>query len=58
MTTYEQLIEQGREEGKFEGKIEVILNGHNNGLDVATLSNITQLPKEEVVQILREHGKK
>lgn len=70
MTTYEQLIEQGRiegreegieegiekgiEEGEKKGKSQVILNGYNNGLDIAMLSNITQLTQEEVVQILRE----
>ena len=57
MTTYEQLIEQGRKEGKFEEKIDVILNGYSNGVDIAMLSNITQLTQEEVAQILQEHGK-
>ncbi len=62
MTTYEQLIEQGRiegiEEGEKKGKSEVILNGYNNGLDIVMLSNITQLTQEEVIQILQEHRKK
>lgn len=65
MTTYEQLIEQGRKEGREQGREEgtkkskssVILNGYDNGLDVAILSNITQLTQEEVIEILRDHGK-
>lgn len=49
--------EQGREEGTKKSKSSVILNGYDNGLDVAILSNITQLTQEEVIEILRDHGK-
>jgi len=56
-TALERGLEQGLEQGLEKGKIEVVLKGHENGLEVLVLANITSLPEEEVIRILKEHGR-
>jgi len=58
MTTYAQIKEEGILEGEQKGKIEVILNGHKNGLSVELLANITGLTVTEVEKIIKEQGQK
>lgn len=53
MTTYDQIIQQG----KLKGKIETVLRSHEQGLSITLIANITNLTEEEVKKILVEHGK-
>lgn len=55
MTSYDQLIQKGREEGIEKGKIEVVLNAHANGLTMQLIANITGMEEAEVVRILEKH---
>jgi predicted transposase/invertase (TIGR01784 family) len=65
MSTYDQLINKGRNEGhiegklegKFEGKLEVVLKGIENGLSIELLSNITSMSEDEIVEILNHRTK-
>lgn len=61
MSTYDQLIEKGREEGIEKGiekgKTEVVLNAHTNGLSISLIANITGLEEAAILRILQEHGK-
>lgn len=42
------------EEGKEEGKIEVILRSHEAGLDVRTISKITEKSVEEIKKVIQD----
>ncbi len=44
-------------EAKLEEKIEIVLKGYENDLSISMISNITGLPEEEVVKILKENGR-
>ncbi len=73
MTTYDQLIEEGKRQGIQEGilkgiekgvekgiektKIESILKGYAAGADISFLAQIFDYSSEEVITILKEHGK-
>ncbi len=57
MTTYTRLIEKGKIEGKIEEKIEVVLKCFDQGIDQIMICNITDLPENEVNNILKTHGK-
>jgi predicted transposase YdaD len=69
MSTYTMLIEKGKKEGKLEGKLEgeqismqkvtteVVLNLFDEGFDTASIARFLKLPEEEVVKILKDHGK-
>jgi predicted transposase/invertase (TIGR01784 family) len=53
----ESAVDRGKLEGKIEGKVEVVIKGFDNDLSIGLLTNITQLTEEEVVKILKEHGR-
>ena len=65
MTTYSRLLEKGEKIGiqKGEqigiqkGKIEVVLNCSDQGMEISMISNITGLTNDEVLKILKEHGR-
>ena len=69
MTTYTKLKEEGRKEGIEEGidvgrkegelnkLIQVVLNSFDNNITIPLIANITQLSEEEVVAILKQHGR-
>lgn len=70
MTTYDQIIEQGKEIGKEIGKelgqeigiqkgetnkaIEVVVNSYKEGIDISLISIITKLSENQVIDILKE----
>lgn len=47
--------EEGRQEGRNEEKVFVILNGYKNGLSTLQLSQIIEIPEQEVINILKEN---
>ncbi len=65
MTTYSRLLEKGEQIGIQKGeqigiqkeKMEVVLNSFDHGVDIALISNITGLTKNEITQILQQRGK-
>jgi predicted transposase/invertase (TIGR01784 family) len=61
MSTYTMLIEKGKKEGKLEGKLEgkteMVLTLFDEGFDTASIARLVKLPEEEVVKILKDHGK-
>ncbi|MBK9256156.1 MAG: Rpn family recombination-promoting nuclease/putative transposase [Saprospiraceae bacterium] len=69
MSTYDQLVRKGEIKGEIKGKIEgeikgeikgkkeVILNAFENGLAISLISNITKFSEQEVIDVLKEHGK-
>lgn len=57
MTLYESAIETGEQIGIQKKEIEVVLKSFDNGISIPLISNITNLSEEEVMEILREHGK-
>lgn len=57
MTTYSRLIEKGKIEGKIEEKKKVVLKCFDQGIDQIMICNITDLPENEVNNILKTHGK-
>ena len=61
MTTYTRLIEKGKVEGKIEGKIEaktqVVIKCFDQGIEIKMISNITDLPENKVLDILKTSGK-
>jgi predicted transposase/invertase (TIGR01784 family) len=65
MSTYTMLIEKGKKEGKLEGKIEgkleekteMVLTLFDERFDTASIARFVKLPEEEVVKILKDHGK-
>ena len=54
MTAYESLIEKG----KNQAKIQTIIKGHNAGIAINLLSNLTDLTEEEIKKIIKEHSSK
>ncbi|MBK9253875.1 MAG: hypothetical protein IPM42_00155 [Saprospiraceae bacterium] len=48
---------KGEQIGIQKEKVEVILKGHENGISISLLSNITQMSKDEVSKILQTHRK-
>ena len=65
ITTYTKLKEEGRKEGidvgRKEGElnklIQFVLNSFDNNITIPLIANITQLSEEEVVAILKQHGR-
>ena len=69
MTTYSRLLEKGEQigiqkgeqigiqKGKIEGKIEVVLNCDDQGMEIEMISNITGLTEEDILKILKGHGR-
>ncbi len=61
MTTYDQLIAEGEkkgiEKGKEETKIQTILKGFAAKVDIELLADICDYTQDEVISILKEHGK-
>jgi predicted transposase/invertase (TIGR01784 family) len=65
MSTYIMLIEKGKKEGKLEGeqigkikeKTEFVFTLFDEGFDTASIARFVKLPEEEVVKILKDHGK-
>lgn len=65
MTTYDWIKKEGEEigikKGKLEGKLEketeVVLKGHDKGLSITMLANITNLSEAEVKKIITGHQK-
>ena len=49
--------EEGREEGIQETKIKAVLKGNENNLSISFIANFIDLTEEEVIKILRDHGK-
>jgi predicted transposase YdaD len=47
--------QEGRQEGRNEEKVSVILNGYKNGLSTLQLSQIIEIPEQEVINILKEN---
>lgn len=64
MTTYEMILEEGRQEGRQEGRsagevkktTEVVILSYKKGLEIGLIADITNLSLEDVQQILKEHG--
>ncbi|HHH53217.1 MAG TPA: Rpn family recombination-promoting nuclease/putative transposase [Bacteroidetes bacterium] len=56
MTAYDTLIERGMQEGSTKKAIKVILNGYKKGLTIEFLSEITEIPIDEVKEILKKNG--
>ncbi len=54
MSTYDQLIEEGKVEGKIETQIKVITKGFQNGATVEFLSLQTELSTNEIISILKK----
>ncbi|MBK8628149.1 MAG: hypothetical protein IPN86_22110 [Saprospiraceae bacterium] len=48
---------EGKAEGKVEGKIEVIVNGFDQGIAISLLANITSMTENQVITILKQHGR-
>ena len=48
----------GIEKGRQEEKVVMTLNCHKAGLPVVTISTITGLPPEQIIEILHQHGLK
>ena len=73
MSTYDQILEKGREEGidlgiekgREEGieegiekaQVDMILKGHENKLDTSILSNISGIAESRVIEILINNGR-
>ncbi|MFZ1748645.1 MAG: Rpn family recombination-promoting nuclease/putative transposase, partial [Saprospiraceae bacterium] len=65
MTTYERITQRSKKEGIIEGeqigiqkeKIKVVLNCFDQNIAIAMITNITGLSEDEVIKILKEHGK-
>lgn len=51
------MIDTAVDRGKVEGKIEVVLKSYENDLHISLISNITQLSEDQVINILKDHGK-
>jgi len=47
----------GIQKGKIEGKIEVVLNCDDQGMEIEMISNITGLTEEDILKILKGHGR-
>lgn len=48
--------EEGKEEGKQEGIIKMIINGAKSGIDISTLSEMSGLSEEKLIEILKNEG--
>ena len=48
---------EGREEGLELTKVRAVLKGHENNLPISLISNIIDISEEEVIKILKDHGK-
>ncbi|MGB4960579.1 MAG: hypothetical protein WBO36_13950, partial [Saprospiraceae bacterium] len=65
MTTYERITQRSKKEGIIEGeqigiqkeKIKVVLNCFDQNIAIAMITNINGLSEDEVIKILKEHGK-
>jgi len=57
MSTYTMLIEKGKLEGEQKVTTEIVLNLFAEGFDTASIARFVKLPEEEVVKILKDHGK-
>jgi predicted transposase/invertase (TIGR01784 family) len=49
--------EEGIEKGIEKAKINAVLKGFDNSLTISLISNLNDLTEEEVVKILKDHGK-
>ncbi|MCB9310592.1 MAG: hypothetical protein H6567_11095 [Lewinellaceae bacterium] len=65
MTTYARIAEENQQIGIQKGeqigiqkeKVEIVLKAFDNGVDIPLISNITDQSEEQILNILREHGK-
>ncbi len=61
MSLYEEITLknrlEGKAEGKVEGKIEVIVNGFDQGVAISLLANITSMTENQIIAILKQHGR-
>jgi len=73
MSTYDQILEKGRnlgieegiekgrekgiEEGIEKAQVDMILKGHENKLDTSILSNIIGIAESSVIEILKNNGR-
>ena len=65
MTTYTRIAEENQQIGIQKGeqigiqkeKVEIVLKAYDNGVDIPLISNITDLSEEQILSILKEHGK-
>ena len=48
---------EGEEIGIVKGKIEVIVNGFDQGIAISLLANITSMTENQVITILKQHGR-
>jgi predicted transposase/invertase (TIGR01784 family) len=49
-------IEKGEAIGRTAEKEQVVINSHHAGLSAETISNITELTIEQIIEILKRHG--
>ena len=65
MSTYEYLIEKGKQEGLEKGlekghlekEIQIVLNANAAKMPIALIANITNLSEERVLEIIKNHSK-
>jgi len=50
-------IQKGEQIGKTKEKTEMVLTLYDEGFDTASIARFVKLPEEEVVKILKDHGK-
>ena len=50
-------IQKGEQIGIRNKQTEIVLKAYENGVAISLISNITDLSEEQILNILREHGK-
>ncbi len=53
MSTYDMILDEGLQKGLKEGLQKVVVNGYQKGLSIELLASMTELSKEEVIEILK-----
>ena len=49
-------LTEGEAIGRTAEKEQVVINSHHAGLSAETISNITELTIEQIIEILKRHG--